>query len=512
MYRTASQDRNEPLERLVNALPAMIAYWDATLHCRFANRAYEKWLGVTAEAMRGRNMKEFLGPLFELNRPFIEGALRGVEQQFEREIPDPYGGPLRFSQAHYIPDIVDGIVRGFSVLVVDITQRRQTEHALTEMERKVHANARLAAVATLAAGTAHELNNPLAVVLANLDFGLEELEHPQSDRGELRDMLVEARDAARRARDILRNMATLARGEVTTRELVDVAAAIDISLQLVAPAFRYKARLIREQVATPPVLANAAQLVQVLVNLVLNAAQALPDRAMDLNEIRVVARHHDGQVIVEVHDNGCGIPAAHLERIFEPFFTTKAVGGGMGLGLSIAHGIVRSFGGTLAVRSEPGAQTVLSLSLPAAEASAQAPVESRPEPAVALTPGRYRILIVDDEPLITRTLERALVRELDVIAVHSGVEALAVLAKPDLEIDMVLCDLMMPGMTGHEVYAAAVAARPALRSRFAIMTGGAFTSAGHEFLASFTGTVIKKPFDIAAVRAAVVATLATQLS
>src|SRR3569623_3733957 len=137
MYRNASQDRNEPLERLVNALPAMIAYWDATLHCRFANRAYEKWFGVTAEAMLGRNMKEFLGPLFALNRPFIEGALRGVEQQFEREIPAPYGGPLRYSQAHYIPDIVDGIVRGFSVLVVEITQRRQPEHALDEMEREV---------------------------------------------------------------------------------------------------------------------------------------------------------------------------------------------------------------------------------------------------------------------------------------------------------------------------------------------------------------------------------------
>ena len=105
----------------MDALPAMIAYWDATLHCRYANRAYETWFGVTPEAMVGREMKAFLGPLFELNRPFIEGALRGEPQQFEREIPDPHGGPARFSQAHYIPDVVDGIVRGFSVLVADIT-------------------------------------------------------------------------------------------------------------------------------------------------------------------------------------------------------------------------------------------------------------------------------------------------------------------------------------------------------------------------------------------------------
>ncbi|HEY6034653.1 MAG TPA: ATP-binding protein, partial [Kofleriaceae bacterium] len=435
MYRSSNHDRSEPLARLVNALPAMIAYWDATLHCRYANRAYEKWFGVTAEAMLGRDMKEFLGPLFELNRPFIEGALRGVEQQFEREIPDPHGGPVRFSQAHYMPDVVDGVVRGFSVLVVDITQRRQAEQALTEMERKVHANERLAAVATLAAGTSHELNNPLAVVLANLDFGLEELDHGEVDLGELRGLLVEARDAAWRARDILRNMATLARGEVTSREPVDVAAAIETSLQLAAPAFRYKARLVREQVATPPVLANAAQLVQVLVNLLLNAAQALPDRAIELNEIRVATRHQDGQVIVEVRDNGAGIAAEHLERIFEPFFTTKAVGSGMGLGLSIALGIVRSFGGTLAVRSEPGAGAVFSLSLPAVAATVPVPVEPPPAVEVAPASGRYRVLIVDDEPLITRTLERALERELDVIAVNSAAEALAVLSRPDLEID-----------------------------------------------------------------------------
>ncbi|HET9988841.1 MAG TPA: ATP-binding protein [Kofleriaceae bacterium] len=509
MYADSNTDGRRALQRIVNDLPAMVAYWDAKLRCRFANRAYEKWFGVTAEAMLGRDMKEFLGPLYELNRPFIEGVLRGEEQEFEREIPDPHGGPPRYSQAHYIPDIVDGTVRGFSVLVADITRRRQAEQALNEMERKVHASERLAAVATLAAGTAHELNNPLAAVLANVELGLEQLDRA-GDREDLYAVLVEARDAALRASGILRNMATLARGEVTTRERVDVHAAIETSLQLTRPAFRYKARVVREDRDTGPVLANAAQLIQVLVNLLLNASQALPDTADARNEIRVISRRDGGQIVVEVHDNGCGIPAELHARIFEPFFTTKAIGGGMGLGLSIALGIVRSFGGTLAVHSEPGAGSVFSLSLPAAPAIE--PARAVPSPAPELvtpSPIRRRILIVDDEKMITRTLQRALAADLDVVAVESGPAALAVLAASDAAIDVVLCDLMMPGMTGQEVYEAALELRPHLRHRFVIMTGGAFTPRGQEFLATFDGPIIKKPFEISDLRDTIVATLAT---
>ena len=497
----------------MDALPAMIAYWDATLHCRYANRAYETWFGVTPEAMVGREMKAFLGPLFELNRPFIEGALRGEPQQFEREIPDPHGGPARFSQAHYIPDVVDGIVRGFSVLVADITQRRLAEQALTEMERKVHANERFAAVATLAAGTAHELNNPLAAVLANIDFAVEQLDRGAVDAAELRVVLVEAREAAHRSRDILRNMATLARGEVTSREPVDLATLVTTSLQLAAPAMRYRARILYETCQTSAVLANASQLVQVFVNLLLNASQALPDRALDDSEIRVVVRREAGQVIVDVRDNGCGIPAALLSRVFEPFFTTKAIGGGMGLGLSIARGIVQSFGGILSVRSEPGVGSTFSVSLP--EVAASAPVRVDPPTSgevPAPSPARQRILIIDDETLITRMLARVLSGELDVTAVDSGSAALEILTAADCAIDLVLCDLMMPGMAGHEVYSAAIAARPMLRHRFVIMTGGAFTPTGQEFIATFDGPILKKPFDILEVRTVIAATLARSVA
>jgi diguanylate cyclase (GGDEF)-like protein/PAS domain S-box-containing protein len=126
------------LRTVADSVPAMLAYWDVHQRNKFANRAYEKWFGVRPETLLGRTMKELLGPIYPLNLPYIEGALRGEPQQFDREIPDPAGGPPRYSQANYIPDIVDGKVRGFSVLVADITRRRRLEEQLLEAQKQAH--------------------------------------------------------------------------------------------------------------------------------------------------------------------------------------------------------------------------------------------------------------------------------------------------------------------------------------------------------------------------------------
>jgi len=123
------------LRRVVDAVPSMLAYWDSSLRCRFANRAYLKWFGVSPEALLGRHISELLGPIYPLNLPYIEGALRGEAQEFEREIPDPAGGPPRYSLAHYLPDVGDdGVVRGFAVLVSDVTALKKAERAHRESE------------------------------------------------------------------------------------------------------------------------------------------------------------------------------------------------------------------------------------------------------------------------------------------------------------------------------------------------------------------------------------------
>jgi PAS domain S-box-containing protein len=118
------------VQSVVDMVPAMLAYWDASQRCVFANRAYVKWFGIEPEALVGRTLKELLGPIYPLNLPYIEGALRGEPQEFEREIPDPLGGPPRYSQANYLPDVEGTTVRGFYVLVSDITFRKQIEDEL----------------------------------------------------------------------------------------------------------------------------------------------------------------------------------------------------------------------------------------------------------------------------------------------------------------------------------------------------------------------------------------------
>ena len=124
------------LRGAVNKIPAMFAYWDSAQRCRFANRAYEHWFGVSPEALIGTHLRELLGPIYSLNLPYIEGALRGEPQEFEREIPDPAKGPSRHSLAHYIPDVADGVVRGFFVLVTDISEVKRAQLALEESEAR----------------------------------------------------------------------------------------------------------------------------------------------------------------------------------------------------------------------------------------------------------------------------------------------------------------------------------------------------------------------------------------
>jgi PAS domain S-box-containing protein len=507
---TSDQTEREPLflRALVDNLPAMLAYWDADQRCRFANRAYEKWFGVKPEAMIGRDMKEFLGPLYPLNLPYIQGALRGEEQEFEREIPDPAGGPPRHSQAHYIPDVVDGSVRGFCVLVADITRRKRAEESLQRMERQLQATERLTAMATLAAGIAHEINNPLAAVLANVELTLSGLDRGHVDPTAIRTALIEARDAATRMRHIVQSMKLLAQGDTTKREPVDINATLERSVGLASHVIRYRARIVRDLGRVGHVEGNASQLAQVFVNLLVNAAQALPEGSAERNEIRLVSRREGDHVVVEVADNGCGIPDELQSRVFDPFFTTKDVGGGMGLGLSISSGIVNAYGGSISVKSKVGEGSVFRVVLPAATAplpAAKTPIPlqtAKPQPA----PGaRLRLLVIDDEPMLTRVLKEILSESYDVTVLNSGREAITLLCEGQSRFDVILCDLMMPEVGGADVYAEVTTKRPDLARRFIFMTGGAFTPRSRQFIESIQAPIMPKPFDIGQVRELVAA-------
>jgi CheY-like chemotaxis protein/anti-sigma regulatory factor (Ser/Thr protein kinase) len=250
----------------------------------------------------------------------------------------------------------------------------------------------------------------------------------------------------------------------------------------------------------PSVEANEARLGQVFLNLLVNAAQALHEGRAQHNEIRVSSRLVGERVIVEVSDTGVGIPPAIIGRIFDPFFTTKAVGVGTGLGLAICQRIVTDMGGELTVESEVGKGTTFRVTLPVSrgeERDTAVPVESVP-----VAGRRGKILVVDDEKLIVSVVKRILSKEHDVVAFVAAKEALA-LCESGEKFDLILCDLMMPDMTGMDFHRELSLIAPDQANRMIFLTGGAFTAKARNFLSDTPKEHIEKPFDVANLRAIV---------
>jgi two-component system, cell cycle sensor histidine kinase and response regulator CckA len=298
-------------------------------------------------------------------------------------------------------------------------------------------------------------------------------------------------------RDIERDLRTFTRGAgEEKRTAVDVRRVMDASINLAWNELRHRARLVKEYGDVPPVLANEARLGQVFLNILVNAAQALEVGDAAENVIRVrAAREGDGQVVLQVSDTGPGIPPAILDRIFDPFFTTKPVGLGTGLGLWICQGIVTSLGGQITAESRPGEGATFRVVLPAATPVEQAGAPEAAPRATAPDARRLELLVVDDETAIGRTLAIALADEFEVTTVTSGRAALAILAG-EPRFDVVLCDLMMPDVSGMDVHERIARERPELAQLFVFVTGGAFTERARKFVDEVGLPVIEKPFDL----------------
>jgi signal transduction histidine kinase len=373
---------------------------------------------------------------------------------------------------------------------------------------------RMVSTGMLAAGVAHEINNPLAVALANIDFltgilasAMSEAdalggagEHAQAERGlricehlgEAEEPLRDAREALQRIRDIVRDVRIFSRANDEARRAVDVRRVIESSSRMAWNEIRHRARLAKRYDDVPPVDASESRIGQVVLNLLINAAHAIPEGDADRNEIRVSTRTvEDGLVAIEIADTGGGIPAENLERIFEPFFTTKPVGVGTGLGLAICRRIVTELGGRIAVESEPGKGTTFRILLPPAGPRTR-PVTIRPP---SLAPIRARVMIVDDERAVGRALQRSLAAHHEVVMTSGGAEAFERVAAGE-RYDAILSDLMMPQISGMELYELLGAEAPDQAGRLIFLTGGAFTPAAREFLDSVPNPRIEKPIEL----------------
>jgi signal transduction histidine kinase len=363
---------------------------------------------------------------------------------------------------------------------------------------------RLASLGRVTAGVGHEINNPLAFILLNVTMAHERLralhkaapEGTKRELAEIEDTLADALVGLERIRGIVRTLQSLSKKPDGKWEAVSVEKALDEALSMARNHIQHRALVTKRFGAVPEVMGNAGALGQVFLNLLINAAQSIPEGGAAHNEISVGTSFDGVDILVEIGDTGHGIPADVLPRIFDPFFTTKSAIEGTGLGLAISQQIIREHGGRLSIESEPGSGTVCSVHLRPAGASERATTLPKIVPLILTgvrSARRGRVLVIDDELMIGRVVGSVLSAQHDVVAVQNAQEAFDRLDAGE-RFDLVLCDLVMPNISGPEVHDTFVARWPNLLPRLVFMTGGAFSPEATAFLARTLCPLLYKPF------------------
>ena len=451
-----------------------------------ASRQFSEWLGYTQADLAGRALSELVhaDDLTTLAEHRVTSA--PCEVRFLTK-----AGESRPAELSSRSVTLDGAPQMLTV-ARDLTERRALQGQLMSADR-------MASMGLLAAGVAHEINTPLAVIAANLSH-LEGAQH-RSGADAQRDFdeaLSDAVEATRRVREIVTDLRLFSRGDEDRGKAVSVRDALESALRLAWNEIRHRARLECEFSAVPDVRASESRLGQVFLNLLTNAAHAIPEGQLDAHRITVRAgTDASGWAFVEVEDSGSGIPIELRERVFDPFFTTKPVGVGTGLGLAICRRIVADIGGRIEVTSELGRGSCFRVLMPPTEVPRQvvAPV---PEQASVV---RGKVLVVDDDPAICRTVKRVLGTDHHVTAFTNAQEALKEVA--DGSYDLVLCDLMMPVMTGLEFYARLQQLSREHADRVVFLSGGALSLEARALAERMPGRFVEKPFDVNALRALV---------
>jgi PAS domain S-box-containing protein len=424
-----------------------------------------------------------------------DGTLDGVEVRLRRADGSEFWAALTSQLITF-----EGEAAMVTALV-DLTERKRVEAELARQRHVLHQNEKMSALGSLLAGVAHELNNPLSVVVGHASL----LEDFVTDAA-IRDRALKIRTAADRCARIVRTFLAMARSKPRQRTAVQLNGTIGEALEIVAYGLRTADVEVVRALAPdlPPVWADGDQLHQVFANLFVNAQQAL-QTVPSPRRLTVTSGFDADTVWVEVADNGPGVPADIAHRIFEPFFTTKPQGVGTGVGLSVCHGIVAAHGGEIRLDPRTGQGATFVVRLPrTVMKSAEAPVEA---PARRLRPAH--ILVVDDEPEVAQMLIEILERDGHrVDRANSGREALTRLRYG--EVDLILCDLRMPDLDGPALYRELTAQRPELLSRIVFITGDTLGGDMTGFLTETGARVLEKPLDPTGVSAKVDAFLASR--
>lgn len=472
---------------------------DAAAQINYMNPTAELLTGWRAEDAQGKpiaSVVQFLGKMTKepMEHP-VERTLRERRTIRVQGVITPQGedAVVIADSASPVLDAA-GALTGAVWVFSDVSEQDR-------LRRQIEFADRLSSLGMMAAGIAHELNNPLAVLMGTIENLREDvLRHPgEADMAALCERidheLADALQAAERMRKIVADVRTFGRPATEAVNQADVRHVLEWAIRMSSGERDTRTRVVTDFAETTTAQIDESRMGQVFLNLLVNAAHAMDPARGDLNEIRVGARpDKGGRIVVEIADTGSGMPEAVMGRIFDPFFTTKG-SKGTGLGLSICHGVVKAVGGEIAVESEVGKGSVFRITLPAASPKPGA----ADLPARATSVPRGNILVIDDEPALLDAIARALASAHSVTTRTSAREAIDLLAG-DTRFDAILCDLVMPDMDGIEFYERLLATRPDQASRVVFVSGGTLTQRVIDFLRSVPNARIDKPFGLGELR------------
>ncbi len=437
-----------------------------------ANTAFCAMHGYAREELIGKEITSLMGEPEYVTRKQVRTVLeRGEVFRGERS------AKRRDGSTFDVETSVKMLGSGMRLAVIrDVSERNRLR---TSMEQ----NERLLALGRLARGVAHEINNPLSYVVLSLD----ELE--RSSAAPLAS-IERAREGIDRIRRIVRDLSAFGRGDEEEIGAVDLRAVLSSAVNLTESLLKPRARIVTEYRAERAAKGNTHRLGQVAVNLLVNAADAIAEGALDRNEVRIVTADDGDEVVFSVCDTGAGMDRETMARAFDPFFTTKPVGEGTGLGLSVVHGIVTQMGGSVDVASELGRGTTFTVRLPAWRARATA-VSAQPRPTATEPRAKRRILIVDDEKNVRTALALAF-NEDDVTLAAGAFEAAEICRQRDF--DCIVCDVTMPEGDGVDFIEALRQQARGAERRVVFMSGGAYSPRTENLLANADNPHLDKPF------------------
>ncbi len=495
----AESERDRASDRVrfaVEHAPIVIWATDARGVITLSHGAGLASLGVQSGELVGKNVFELYG-----DHPGVSASIRRV---------------LAGESLQYIVEVNDAVFDTWLTPIHDATGAvigtTGVSHDIRDLRRLQAAgiqNDRTAALGMLAASVAHEINNPLTYILSyadQIERGLERLSQlaPQADSASEMGSLLETvredfqtlRTGTERIATITRELRTFNHSDDKLRVAVDVRTVVRSVLQLVRQELEARARLVLDLREVEAVAAHPSRLMQVVLNLVMNAMQSLPPAAAAAQQISIATRMSGDQVWIEVGDSGPGVPFAMRERIFEPFVTSKPIGEGTGLGLFVCRNIVRGYSGEVTVHERPGGGALFRVALPAA---AELPQSARAESERhGASPGTAHILVIDDDAQVaqafTAQLQRAGYEASSCASASLGLRRVL----SEASIDLVFCDLMMHGVTGMDVHAQLQELAPALLQKVVFMTAGACSPAARQFVLAHPAHVVEKPFDLLA--------------